>query len=558
VTRVGMRRAAATQSRATADTGDWDTIFAVRFADVNAAITDDGAWPSTLDWSSHDDDAITLRGQIDPWRLSHGDNADLTFLIALRDVSVVADGLEETTFPALEAAVQVRLAAVARAQAGTRGSGRDLRLSELPVYEGEPLNVIGLSGAGDDDEVAATVVSIALQRWLTANLLAFTHVFASIDPGRALGTALEWLVPNDVTYAATSPLGAAPGEGIFAVLSMTGGRVSGNAPQQVPVGAIPDGSTSAFLIHPSIVASHIILPGVQALFPGATSADFELARDRRTLVNVESLPLGLWELNDKSVVRPWAAARSISVTVGPTTIAVEMSHLSFIWGDGTTVELQITGEATLTRAANGGFALRPTGRATSHASLTVSDAVRTKSVILSGTVALAGLLAGSMINSALAAEVVEVDEAAGVIASSWEALGEVSETAIGGSGELSGPELAAEEVEAALAGDATAATSSEGYLARIWPKLRSLLVIMATATPSMAVGLIPKFIALGDTNRLPEDRTVQHLLDNVSSCIQWPDATSWRVETVGLDGSLQIGLVRGPAHDPGGPGGTTS
>jgi hypothetical protein len=263
------------------DLGGWDTAFAIRIEDVNADIARLNAYPRAFEGSL---DGFSVRGEFGPWRVVPGGSAEIVQFALPLTRTVLSGALvtgEDATELSAVAFVQVRLAYFDGTAGDAKGfpsaKGASLRAKTTPTgaMKAAELQQIALSRSMSNP-LCEVALKMLLQAWLTANLTSFEHVFAMVDLGRtARHQAFQWLQPSDRAYAYVDlPNRGAAGDGILAVLCMTGGRKAGTLAYQISPLAIPPDQQATFLISGPRVMQQLLLPCLPRIFQGTHSSDF--------------------------------------------------------------------------------------------------------------------------------------------------------------------------------------------------------------------------------------------------------------------------------------------
>ncbi|MEJ8853324.1 TULIP family P47-like protein [Variovorax robiniae] len=274
----------------TADTYGWDTVFALRADDVNAAIKSLASSPKTFSASTidpHTKAGVQVSGAFSDWAITLGGSGKLLHM-STPVTSLVAAGTVNGqpvsfTYGAGSFEIQVELAYVPHTDppAGATGTFHKLVVRGTPQTPQEQVvTVLGGYGFGNSTDAQhlpfASVsddVIAAMQAWFNAHLGDFEHVFATVNLGRTADQGqFAWLLPTYSSYAYID--GATLDTSILGILCMTGGRDGSGLDQEVSPNAIPAGSRAGFLIAPERFVNEMLLPSMPLVYSGASTADF--------------------------------------------------------------------------------------------------------------------------------------------------------------------------------------------------------------------------------------------------------------------------------------------
>lgn len=422
---------------APADTAGWDTVYALKVGIVNEALTENfgpgGALASKLTFTQALDPTgtISMTGQFGAWQITtggSGEQINLTIPIQSGTATIAGVGLSSPTIDLAGAtiAVQVSLGfhAVAPDASATVTSGTPTTTALLKVVTAgsapaagsaadikaaagastasapaatQPVTVTGVTGltlASQDSGLqmlATTFVETLAKMWIADNLGIFDYVFLSVDVAETAAVGeWSWIKPTFVGYAITDLLDddGAPlpvENSLFAIMSLTGGKVPGPQPDgsviqvspTVSVNAIPTnaGVNAGFLIQPGLLLENIIAPNMPALFSNATSADFQTSTDSLTIANTSALTLQL-EMDPTwyPFSNPCTATIGVgdlSVSFTQTTVQQSFSNISFPYGtqNELTVELSLASYSTIGVDGKNSFTMLYGGDTTSTLSV---------------------------------------------------------------------------------------------------------------------------------------------------------------------------------------------
>ena len=290
-----------------ATTHGWDTVFAIRLPDANAAIVRQQTSPPGFTAAGAPayrlDKFTTLSGTFGAWQLARGPSGSLVH-VSVPITSGTMTGLEGTwDLTGATAVLSLRLAALAgtATQTGTPYSLQVLATG-LPTTPGAnpepPASLVSLtySSANPVDDDGDALLRLALVKWAIANLADFEHIFATITLNQFEDQA-EWafLAPTYVGYAFSSAKTDA--DSFLGILCQTEGRSPDGLICEVSPFAIPPGQRAAFLLGPHLIMEHLLYPRLPDAFTGAKAGDFTLATDHLsvTLAHAIALPATVHE-----------------------------------------------------------------------------------------------------------------------------------------------------------------------------------------------------------------------------------------------------------------------
>ncbi|HOA93467.1 MAG TPA: TULIP family P47-like protein [Quisquiliibacterium sp.] len=304
----------ATAAAQKADTYGWDTVFAVRVDDVNAAIARRGSSPTSFAGSSKDPHtgvAVNVSGSFTSWQITMGGSGKLIHM------STPVTGLKATgeipgrgpvafTFGPGTFEIEVELVYVPHSDppAGAPGTFHKLMVRHTGATpEEQVVTVLGAYNFGTSTDGSATPfeavaddVKAAMQAWFNANLADFAHVFATVNLGRTADQGqFAWLLPTYTAYAYID--GPTLDESILGILCMTQGRSAVGLDPEISPSAIPPGARAGFLIAPERFVTEMLLPSMPLVFKGAKVSDFALRTDG-TGLTLAAGPASIQNLKD--------------------------------------------------------------------------------------------------------------------------------------------------------------------------------------------------------------------------------------------------------------------
>jgi hypothetical protein len=285
-----------TDSGLKADTYGWDTAFAIRVDDVNAAIIRKGSSPKSFSAASKDPHtgiAVVVTGTFSDWQITKGGSGKLihmstsvTQLTAKGEIP--GKGPVSFVFSSGTFEIEVELEYVPHTDPpeGGTGSFHNLKVRHTgATSEEQVVTVLGAhdfgtstDGSNTPFEAVADDVKAAMQDWFNANLIDFEHVFATVNLNRTADKGqFAWLLPTYTSYAYVD--GATLDDSILGILCMTEGRSADGLDQEISPNAIPEGARAGFLIAPERFVREMLWPSMPIVYKGAKSSDFAMRTD---------------------------------------------------------------------------------------------------------------------------------------------------------------------------------------------------------------------------------------------------------------------------------------
>ena len=289
---------------AEADTQGWDTASAVRLSQVNQALEATGVSPPgfneavTADWA--------INGSFGPWRMARGGSGSIVFLRTPIPSATLAFSGTTANIENASATIQVKLNYLPQRQDESRDptvgdkndlvSDTDARSADDPAVVVQRIDY----GGSKIDDMQKALFQAAISKWYNANLEQFNYVFAVVSLNQvAESPQFQWLKPTYTSYAYYDGPRDDPNDDVayFGALTMNGRSPEGLA-NQLPASAIPAGQGAALLIGMRLFLENMVLPGVQAAFPGASPSDFKTTNDNTSIqlvhdLNMEKVKVGL-------------------------------------------------------------------------------------------------------------------------------------------------------------------------------------------------------------------------------------------------------------------------
>jgi hypothetical protein len=275
------------------NTFGWDTVFAIRLADVNEQIRRQGSSPASF---SQESDGYKASSDFGDWQIGQtGDGTLLHMSLPLSNVAIEVGG-KQKSLPDATATVEVQLEfvphnpdllmvgetmpynLVIKTEAEKMTFGAGLMAQEPPA------NIMGIEFADGEKRFGdGAVLQACLNEWLCDNLAQFAHVFATVNLARQVADgAFDWVKP---TYASYSFLGGATEEEcVLAVLCLSAERSAQHLYETLSPAALPTTSSANFIISGERMLDDMIRRSLPAAFHGLQPEDAVLSEDKRSLV----------------------------------------------------------------------------------------------------------------------------------------------------------------------------------------------------------------------------------------------------------------------------------
>ncbi|MGY2049227.1 TULIP family P47-like protein [Methylobacterium sp. JK268] len=275
----------------------WDTSFAIRLPDVNAAIATKKSWPTGFDITVSPEDDYTLQGRFGPWQLIRGGSGGIVMMaVAIESgVMTIREEGEIRHFPmdGATAIVSIKLHYVAPSLARTPAPGSQtealwLVVNPEPRSDADPAVVLhGLEHpASTPSPYVLLLMKAGLEQWFNANIRRFSHVFAGIKLDEIARDAFQWLKPTYTGYAYLD--GPTDEDSFFGVIAMTDNRSADGLPNQLGPNCVPPASRAGFTVGLPRYLEKVVLPGLIKAFPKATASSFSLKAGNTVIVNTAS------------------------------------------------------------------------------------------------------------------------------------------------------------------------------------------------------------------------------------------------------------------------------
>ena len=322
------------------DTYDWDTVFAIKFADVNTELAKPGSTPASF---TSTDTGVTASGNFGPWQLSGGDGVLLHMTVPITSGSMPYNGTTYSLTGAV-ATIEIQLKDLPQPP-GANGTPHQVVPNATAAVA-----VTDLSGLpGNPGFIIQGIVTGLLDKWLNANLAQFTHTFSTIDLNeKADKDGVQWLKPTAMGWAVSAQ--GLPADNVFGVLAMTDNRTAPST-MQISPNAIPAGQRAGFLIAQERFLEELVLPGVPTMFPGSKATDFAMSNDGTMIRNVNAVNMEPVNLSGTNYT-PALPANQVQITMEASEIVVKLIKAEVDFSPGIKIMMDYTGYSAMQLAVN--------------------------------------------------------------------------------------------------------------------------------------------------------------------------------------------------------------
>ncbi|MBT8409355.1 MAG: TULIP family P47-like protein, partial [Alphaproteobacteria bacterium] len=231
----------------------WDTVFAIRYADVNSAIVKAESSPPGFDATITDDllqmlmpkgdwgESATAVGTFGDWALAPGGAGHkIQMTLPVPTVTLTRPGHPDVTRTDVTFSIEVELAPISRGKNSGADGGElfDFKLLAPQGAGDYTITVTDCSYQGSDQDQINRAFLIAIMTvWLNDNTAQFDHTFATVNlNAKAAHDKFDWLMPTTTSYAVNDQ--GTMESGIFGVLCMTENRAPSKN-QQIMTEALP-------------------------------------------------------------------------------------------------------------------------------------------------------------------------------------------------------------------------------------------------------------------------------------------------------------------------------
>jgi hypothetical protein len=552
-----------------ASTNNWDTVFAINFANANKAIVAQKSSPpgfsGTKPGGGFSGPAIKVDGTFRAWQLSGGSGSIVEMTLPISGTAAAqTDPVQTLDFDG-SAVIQVGLNFLPQPDGSGSSKLSDGTTNTLKIKadtadpKTQPIvSIISLNINAEASE-ARDAISDVLEEWLLNNLDSFNHTFAAINLGAVADKGqFTWLVPTHVGYGINNPEGAVIDDYVFGVLAMTENRQGVNLGHEISPNVIPSGCNAGFLISQERFMTKIMKPGIEKLFLNAGDADFDVIGDGSTITNNKAVVFHDFETSDKSgkdTVKITGATldkEKFTLVAEATTLKLSFTQLHFPWGDGGyTVNMVYNSECELFMDQSKHFQACVVGTPSLSVTVTESEGEKWANIIVGIVEGIAFAVVGAAIGGALgpAAEAAGdgIDEAATVAAKAVPGTTDTLEFSadlladddVANLDELDAEDDTEASNDMAKADDESYTSKFKGFFRRNWRKLLGMAIGGAVGAVTSKIPDILEAYSEKDLANMP---TLDEFVDYSVAPVSWPGQTGYTLVSVALNESLQMGL----------------
>ena len=568
---ANRKRKAVVSASATAatDTGvidlmGWDTVFALTTEALNDSIVAQKTTPPTF--TGHDTQGgATVQGTWNDWSVIGGEGDGITlkcpvdtgtFTIAQGAPAVALDG----------GYVEVEITLV------VSPSPTQLDDPTAKTGTGNTVNFKANASTGDEFQ-QPTVQSVnftnitgyavygaiaAFNAYFKANIAAFDAVFSAVRlEEEAVEAGKQWLKPQQSLYALAQSGTGVNQKSYFGVLSLTTASTD-PLPQQnfdlrmfnaAPFVDSTPPTNSVFAISGPLAMQNIVLTSAQTCVKGSTAADFKLANDGITVVNVNTLEWGDFQYDKddpNSTVTPSIAPGNFQLTLDGADFHLSISQAAFTTPDGSCdVKLSADQYFTFgaTKLSDGNYYFTPgpgLGTSSVRADVSANKGFLIASIIESVILGVAFCMFGAELGEALGDAVSTTAQTAETAAleASEEAITEGVD-GLGEQGITEATDSAVTDATEAIATDGENTGGRTGLFAnkfKIWGGVLGGMF-------AIPIGLLPQIMTAIYTNEISTGNvpTVDQFATNFTAAVQWPAIADWQVTGGTFEGAFLLG-----------------
>ena len=516
-----------------ATTNGWDTAYVIRMAAVNAAIVTKKTSPTAFTQTdSSTNPATSISGTFGDWQVTGGSGEKLEMSLPIKTCTVTGPGVS-ADIAGTVARIEVELQLLPQ-EGATVGTGPN----DFKVNPGTVRFIDATYPDPQPDFSVKVPFESLLPAWLLAHVIDFDHVFTTVDLARQLHDqpGHQWLVPTFTRYAVG--VDATTNQPTFAVLSMTLNRDASGRVQVVDPQAIPAGADAAFLMSPADVLMQMIRPGIVSVFDGAGVDDFVLRGAGTELSNNKELTFGDFELQNGQTRTTTLEPFALTVEVAGDKLITDFDGVDFNWSLGIDVRMRATAVHTLSLTEAKQFQVTLES-VTPTAVVSASEGVLVASIVTMIFLEVVGAAIGTAVGSRF--KTVPPDGTAmtpqgASIQAPPQNIDDDDDAGAPGNGNSGAKQAALETANPSNRSFFT------GLFARVSPKVWGGLVgVLAGSVVSGIIGGIPSYIeadAEKATSSLP---TIDNFLKNAVSTITWPNGVDFKLSTLQLNDTLQLG-----------------
>lgn len=332
----------------------WDTAFAVRIENVNAAIAARKMSPTSFTYVDPQDPETHCSGSFGDWQIVRGGDGPAVLVeLPMSGVTGRAkgrDGYSDYTWAGGSFTYAIRLEFFDAGVDATTGN-RSMQLKAKPTSDTPTVPVVEFqsSSISTMPDPAWTVYAIeaAVTAWATANLADFAYIFSVADLNDEADKG-EWhfLKPTTVSYSYVD--GDSDEDAFLGVLAMTTGRSAAGLQQVIDKRIVQGTEEGAFCISRTLLLEQLIQPNLLTLWPNMTADQLTVAEQSLSLKPNESVDLpqvehqGTWYTPQ---------LQEFSVTIEGAQVTLDAYTITQVQ-DGVQAWARTTARYTLTKGVN--------------------------------------------------------------------------------------------------------------------------------------------------------------------------------------------------------------
>lgn len=529
-------------------TNGWDTVYAVRFTEVNNSIKESGKTPSSFE-ESDKDDGTSVSGSFESWELATGgDGKNVNLNLTATKVKV---NLGDKTFSynSVNVPIQINLEWVVE---DSVASLKPTKEANVTILEGVTFN------GGVGGPIIQGVFTNSIKKWLQKNPQEFEHIFSTVninyeeDKG-----SFKWLKPNgNLSYAVTDGPNGDINNSVFAVLSMTSNNTSPSI-HAVSPNAIKNGFNSGLLISSEIVVKNLLMPNIDLLFDWTRDNKlnqsqrleyFVTTNDGNSITNNKEVYFPPQTINEKTV-NPVVGPKDFELSIEDNFFVLNV-EMKFEWPligmDLITVKVNHTSHMEMSVDDKGQFSfVVKSNKTDSSAEESTGLLVAEIAMEIAGAVIGAGI--GAVIGGAVGGgEDAAIQGGADALTQGTQMTTQVTTSTVRAGGMLATnvPAQAAEDsatgVAELLANAAKlAATPFKWVFAQMSAKLIGGILGMFAGALVGAIPAILGAVAKGDGEDFP---TIEEFGAKALTNVKWPGDNEYVAKSLDLNQSLRINI----------------
>lgn len=521
-------------------TNGWDTVYALRFSEVNNAIVNAKSSPTSFEEHIKDDDGHqVIAGHFEPWQLTTGGDG--------RNVRLILP-IPEAMFEFRDRGVEL-LNIKATIEINLDWVQNEVQHDLKNNVQNAPTMISMNFGSNNISPISKTLFQNLLTKWIQENPQAFNHTFASVDINDAANQgSFAWIKPKNgkISYAvADHDTNTTIENSVFAVLCMTS---DDPAPEthMVSANSIPDGVNAALLIRPKAVLKNMMLPNIYLVFDQAKAEDFELSNDNMSISNNKEVSMGKQDL-DGTIVAPTIDKGDYTLTIQDNKIVMH-TIAKFAYTPGISISIDHTTNYAIGIDTAGKFTLTVLDSKT-DASVESSTALMWINIGASIGAAIVGAALGGFIGAVVEAATTTTAETA--TQASIQGVQMVALPAVGGAAAANIAPTTATQAGAQVAAQVAGTQAPTGLFSTIWASMgaKTFGAIGGTLLGTVVGGVggaIPNIIGQAGTKDAKDSPTLDIFGKEALSPVTWTNASAggYTVQRLDLISSLRLSINR--------------